>query len=602
MNKITKNFAIGVASLSLVATLGAAPAFATTESNRLGGETRFDTAREAFPYARHTEDGTAYVANYAGIPDAITAGSLDGGILYGSGTYLLGGTVQKVTDNKKTFGDPIVNKHGVKKFTFLGGNGVWATDVPQRITAKDGDLATVDGVSGLKGSQISGADRYETAAKIFEEWVARHGKQAGNIEVLIANGGTIVDALAGGSLDAPILLVRPDGTVPQATVNILKKYNISRVTILGGTGAVSEFTANEVASYAGTVATSTDKGTPSASTPASEYKKWKDRLDYYNKLLEKGGQLETQIKNSESLLQTAKTQADDATKEVELKLRQLNLALGTAPSGGWTAEKAWVKEAPVIQDVLTTLKNSGLYGFGIDIPLTQESAGTLLKFGDTVQLNTEALNRVYNADQFRTFTTEFNTWKDKGTAPTADSLAGVVVNGLLNNNKFSLTLAKDAYQARLDWAKDNQKAFKEAVNTITKWLKANEANKNGALSTTEKKSATVKLDRIAGADRYETAVKIAEARLNKTHGYNTSDIEHVYLVNGTALADAAVAGSLDKGVVLLTNWASLPTSTSYAIGKLKELSGTKTDVKAIGGTGVVSDAVLLEATVNYGGN
>ena len=75
-------------------------------------------------------------------------------------------------------------------------------------------------------------------------------------------------------------------------------------------------------------------------------------------------------------------------------------------------------------------------------------------------------------------------------------------------------------------------------------------------------------------------------------GYNKSPIQHIYLVNGTALADAAVAGSLKNGVVLLVSGGNLPEATTLALRDLYASHGAGLRILAVGGTAVVPDQAI----------
>lgn len=72
--------------------------------------------------------------------------------------------------------------------------------------------------------------------------------------VVLADGGTGADALAAGwwtsFWQVPILLVAPDGSLPQATRTALQTLAIDNVIVLGGTGRVPEATAQLAAQLA----------------------------------------------------------------------------------------------------------------------------------------------------------------------------------------------------------------------------------------------------------------------------------------------------------------------------------------------------------------
>lgn len=90
--------------------------------------------------------------------------------------------------------------------------------------------------------------------------------------------------------------------------------------------------------------------------------------------------------------------------------------------------------------------------------------------------------------------------------------------------------------------------------------------------------------RVSGATRVETAAALAKSLYPK-------GASEVYLVNQHQYADALAAGMLKSGPVLFVDKNSIPKATSQA---LKDMNPEK--VFAIGGVGVVSDAVLRTAS------
>lgn len=86
-------------------------------------------------------------------------------------------------------------------------------------------------------------------------------------------------------------------------------------------------------------------------------------------------------------------------------------------------------------------------------------------------------------------------------------------------------------------------------------------------------------DRLAGSDRFETAIQIAET-------FGTSDT--VYLARGDNQADAVAGGKLTGGPLLLVNE---NTKTQYAVAAtVKKLQAKH--VVVLGGTGAVSEATV----------
>lgn len=92
--------------------------------------------------------------------------------------------------------------------------------------------------------------------------------------------------------------------------------------------------------------------------------------------------------------------------------------------------------------------------------------------------------------------------------------------------------------------------------------------------------------RLSGNDRYETAAAISSA----TWEYEDTSI--VFLASGTSTADALGMGAstMLAGPILLTRKDELPDATRSELARLRPCT-----VVVVGGTGVVSDAVLHDA-------
>jgi putative cell wall-binding protein len=92
--------------------------------------------------------------------------------------------------------------------------------------------------------RVAGTDRFATAAD-----AATRAFPGGATDVVLASGRAFPDALAAGglagALDAPILLTEP-ASLPQATVGALEELDPARITIIGGTAAVSDAVADEL--------------------------------------------------------------------------------------------------------------------------------------------------------------------------------------------------------------------------------------------------------------------------------------------------------------------------------------------------------------------
>ena len=102
-----------------------------------------------------------------------------------------------------------------------------------------------------------------------------------------------------------------------------------------------------------------------------------------------------------------------------------------------------------------------------------------------------------------------------------------------------------------------------------------------------------KTSRIAGNDRYQTALEIA-----KTAFPSGGNAKAVYVANGTASADATVAGFIDNkaelaGPVLLVKADTVPAEIeAYLKAARQANSALEGKFKALGGAMVVSDTVV----------
>jgi putative cell wall-binding protein len=112
------------------------------------------------------------------------------------------------------------------------------------------------------------------------------------------------------------------------------------------------------------------------------------------------------------------------------------------------------------------------------------------------------------------------------------------------------------------------------------------------------KGMGLEIVRLSGSRREETAVAIVDyVRSNQTMGAQEVD-DFVFLVNGTATADALVAGSYSYkyGIpILLVNVNSLPASTGNA---LSEYDFDFVDL--VGGKAVISESLEALLNTNYG--
>lgn len=191
------------------------------EFERLAGADRYATAvaisQRAFPGTR----STVVIASGANFPDALAAGPAAS---YFDGPLLLTNpaALPTVVRDEILRLDPDL-------IYIVGGTGAVSTAVENALKVLQPNTI-----------RVAGANRYATGAAIVEEaW----GDNTVS-EVFIATGRNYPDALSAGAVAAadylPVILV--DGalnTVPQSTIDLITSLAPTRITIAGGTGAVS---------------------------------------------------------------------------------------------------------------------------------------------------------------------------------------------------------------------------------------------------------------------------------------------------------------------------------------------------------------------------
>lgn len=219
----------GVMFVPAVAALPTCPG---ANCERLEGPTRYDTAVD-IARAKWAPTGspllapsTVWVATGQNFPDALAAGAAASSDV----APLLLVKQNEIPSAVKNQLEDFAN-NGAATFYISGGTDVVSQDVEDIIKALPGS-PTVE--------RLSGANRYGTAAEIYEETTCGG-------EVLLATGRNFPDALAGGALAGSfnsvfptffgvgaILLANESG-VPQETINAMNNCNTDSVTFLGGT-------------------------------------------------------------------------------------------------------------------------------------------------------------------------------------------------------------------------------------------------------------------------------------------------------------------------------------------------------------------------------
>ena len=209
---------------------GGGTATPTVTVDRLFGPDRYGTS------AAISADGfapgvpVAFVATGEDFPDALAgaaaAGSLGGPVLL----------VQKLAIPTSVMDE--LRRLQPAQIVVVGGSGVISDQVATVLKLYTAGTVT----------RVSGANRYATAAALSQKYFS-----AGLGDVLVATGTNYPDALSGaaaaGANKVPVLLVTASG-IPAETVAELQRLKPTRITILGGIGAVSATVANALAAYA----------------------------------------------------------------------------------------------------------------------------------------------------------------------------------------------------------------------------------------------------------------------------------------------------------------------------------------------------------------
>ena len=202
---------------------------------RLGGVSRYETAKliaeRVVGKLGGAFDGTAFAATGANFPDALAA------------TPLAASKVWPIYLVHPSAGAPIAQMQadGVTDALITGGTGAVSQAAQAQLEAAFGSASI---------ERLDGADRYATAVA-----VATYGVNEAGLAwdwLAIATGQNFPDGLTGGLVPArksSVLLLTRTDSLPAVTANTLDAQAdwIADVYFLGGTGAISHKTRNEVA-------------------------------------------------------------------------------------------------------------------------------------------------------------------------------------------------------------------------------------------------------------------------------------------------------------------------------------------------------------------
>lgn len=207
--------------LTLASLLSFTSSAYASATNRLAGETRYDTSASIAQNGWEKSDFAilAYGENY---PDALSAVPLakkyNAPILLTSTNNLPSITKQSLTDLH------------VKNVIIVGGTGV----IPASI---DNELRLM----GISPSRIAGYDRYETSIKIAQRINSPS-------ELIVTTGEDYPDALSiapiAGTKQIPIILV-PKGYLPDSVKNYIAELKISKTYVIGDSSIIEDSVCNQ---------------------------------------------------------------------------------------------------------------------------------------------------------------------------------------------------------------------------------------------------------------------------------------------------------------------------------------------------------------------
>lgn len=453
--------------------------------------------------------------------------------------------------------------------------------------------------------RYAGDNRYETAIQV--------AKAFGTADtVYLARGDEQVDAVAGGKLPAgPVLLLNNNDAVKALVKATIAELKAKHVVVLGGVAGVSDEAAKAVS---GDIAFERVSGATRYDTAVAISKRLHPTDGDGSKVYLANGMtlvdalVGGQIRDDGPILLTNGSGTLPATTAAEIKRLQPKEVVAL---GG----KSAVTESE--------LSAAAKLGKGDAATAKAKAEADLLKAQREAQMAVDGWYTVDKATDLEAFATAARLAKTvvETTFPKVlpSDIASVAADakifsvdgaGAPGTQAEALAAAKDTTDAMtfLGQAAINtknqadpkltgvQKAqsnveFEKVKASLTA---ANKAKNDGPTQAAiDKYAASAKETRIGGNTRFETAALIAEAAYPGGNG-----AKFVYGANGTAFADASVAGYLDnkaelQGPVVLVSKETAPLVTSEYVKNVEAKTPAVNDFKGIGGKGVISDAVLI---------
>lgn len=539
-----KEFLTLGATLAVTALVAPATAVAASTADRLAGTDRYDTAIQIADEFKTSD--VVYLARGDNQADAVAGGKLKNGplLLVNEGSRTREAVAAEIKQLK------------AKHVVVLGGVGAVSDDTVKAV-AGNADIL-----------RISGTNRFETAVEISK---ALTNNQTA-AKVYLANGMTLVDALAGGTIpdNAPILLTDGSGSLPSSTVAEIKRLKPTEIVALGGAGAVKTDELNAASRVNGSGGgLSQDAAVKKVTADlAKELREAEMQLKGWftvakdvnlNQFMDSGcvaadGDKEDKEKAEKKAALKANVEMtfprvlpSDVSNDCDKRIFQVD---GATSDGS-------LAEAKAKAQMLATVDGHGV--------------ATFMGLEKSVQMAEEDVKKTAEAAKTEAAKkAQPDTKKEKEAADSAILKAGIAL---------SFEKAKNTYREVSD-------AFKDVQG-------AKNSDKVKQLIQAAMGGGGAKTSRIAGNDRYQTALEIA-----KTAFPSGGNAKAVYVANGTASADATVAGFIDNkaelaGPVLLVKADTVPAEIeAYLKAARQANSALEGKFKALGGAMVVSDTVV----------
>ena len=457
--------------------------------------------------------------------------------------------------------------------------------------------------------RYSGDTRYETAIQV--------AKAFGTADtVYLARGDEQVDAVAGGKLPAgPVLLLNNSDAVKALVKATITELKAKHVVVLGGVAGVSDEAAKAVS---GDITFERVSGATRYDTAVAISKRLHPTDGDGSKVYLANGMtlvdalVGGQIRDDGPILLTNGSGTLPASTAAEIKRLQpkevvalggksavteseLSAAakLGKGDATEATAmakadlEKASRQAHMALEGWYTVDKGTDLKAFAAKVGLSDSAKKAAVE---------TTFPKVLPSDIAKVGDTEKIFSVDGAGAPGTKAEALAAAKGTTNAMTFLGQAAIDAKNQTDPKLTDVQKAestveLKKVQAALTA---ADKAKHDGPTQAAiDKYAASAKETRIGGNTRFETAALIAEAAYPGGNG-----AKFVYGANGTAFADASVAGYLDnkaglQGPVVLVSKETAPLVTSEYVKNVEAKTPAVNDFKGIGGKGVISDAVLI---------